>query len=314
MSYKKLFWGILLVIIGLLFILKNMSVIYFDWWTILKMWPLLLILWGISLLPMKDYVKVILSLVALAVGFLIVSKYDTRERPFSHWRDHNSEWSYDDNNENDTTLYSGEYQELFQTYDSAVQFATLNFDAAAGKYRISDSLLTDKLLLFRKRGNIGDYSMTSNDDGGRRNIDLNIEESVVKLKNTGNDVQLYLNPDPTWDFEFEIGAADIDFNLSKFKIGNLNVSGGASSIKLKLGGNVPMSNVNVEAGAASIRIDVPESAGVEIKTETVLTSRNFPGFNRISKGHFRTDNFSTADSKIVIKVDAGVSSLDVNRY
>lgn len=315
MSYRKLFWGILLVIIGLLFILKNMGVIFFDWWTIWRMWPLILILWGIALIPVKDYIKLILSLVAIAAGFILVSKYDTSDRPFMHWNKHGHNWSYNsDYDDNDSTYYSEDFQELFQDYDSTITAATLNFDAAAGDYRIADSLITDKLLLFRKRGNIGDYSMTTNDDAGVRNIDLKINESNVKLENRGNEVQLYLNQQPAWNFNFDIGAANIDFDLSKYKVNKLDVEGGASSINLKLGDLVPESIVNIEAGAASIDIDVPTTAGVEIKTETVLTSRNFPGFRKISKGHYKTDNFETATSIILIDVNAGVSSLNINRY
>lgn len=312
MSYRKLFWGILLVIIGLLFILKNTGVIWFDWWTIVRLWPLILILWGISLIPLKDYIKLILSLVAIGVTFLVVSKFDNREKPFMHWHSPNSDWSFSYDNDSDTT-YNDEFQELYQSYDTALTNATLSFEAAAGDFRLSDSLLTDKLLLFRKKGNIGDYSMTSSDEEGRRNIELRIDDSEIKLKNEGNMVSLFLNPEPVWDFDFDIGAANINFDLSKFKIGNIDVDGGASSIALKLGANTPESRVKIDAGAASIDIDVPENAGVEIRTETVLTSRDFKGFKKISKGLHRSDNFDSATSKIFIDVNAGVSSLDISR-
>lgn len=317
MSYKKLFWGILLVIIGILFILKNMGLIFFDWWTVVRLWPLILILWGISLIPVQGYIRLILSLVAIAVTFILVSKFDRNERPFLGWHNDHKKWEYrweDNNDEENDSTWSNEVQELFQTYDSTMKEATLTFDAAAGDFKLSDSLLSDKLILFKKRGNIGDYSMTSSDEDGRRIVNLSIEDSDIKINKYSNKVQLYLNPQPVWDFKFEVGAANIDFDLSNFNIASLGLEGGASSMNLKLGDKNPMSKVNIEAGAASIDISVPTTAGVEINTETVLTSHNFPGFKKISKGQFRTDNFSTAPSKIIIEVDAGVSSLSVNRY
>ncbi len=313
MSYRKLFWGILLVIIGILFILKNLHLIYFDWWTVIRLWPLILILWGISLVPIQSYIKLILSLLAIAVTILVVSKYDRNEHPYFGWHNNHDKWSYSWDSDDDSTI-TNNTQELFQTYDSTMKAATLTFDAAAGDFKLSDSLLTDKLILFRKKGNIGNYSMTSSDEEGRRIVNLNIEDSNIKLNNRSNMVQLYLNPQPVWDFKFEVGAANIDFDLSNFYIASLGVEGGASSMKLKLGDKNPLSQVNIEAGAASIDLSVPSSAGVEINTETVLTSHNFPGFNKVSKGQFRTDNYGSAASKIIIKVDAGVSSLTVDRY
>lgn len=320
MSYKKLFWGILLVIIGILFILKNTGLIYFDWWTILRLWPLVLILWGISLIPVKDSVKLILSLVAIALAFLLISKFDKRDKPFWHWNRDNDRWSYKydyEDEENDSSTYSdftGNHQELFQAYDSTIRTAKLSFDAAAGDYKLSDSLLTDKLLLFRKKGNIGNYSMTSDEEQGRREIRLKIDDSRVKFKNQSNIVQMYLNPEPVWDFDFDIGAANINFDLSSFNVANIDLDGGASAINLKLGSKSSRTNVDIDAGAASIDINVPSSAGVEVKTETVFTSRNLPGFNKIANGLFRSDNFNSSSSKIMIEVDAGVSSLNVKRY
>jgi hypothetical protein len=76
MSYRKIFWGVILVMIGTLFILKNIWMIYFDWLTIWRLWPLILILWGISLNPVKDYLKLIFSVLAIAISVFLVNRYD----------------------------------------------------------------------------------------------------------------------------------------------------------------------------------------------------------------------------------------------
>ncbi len=314
MSYRKLFWGILLVIIGILFILKNMGVVAFDWWTIANLWPLVLILWGISLIPARDYIKMILSLIAIVITFAIVSKYSDDNKPIVHW-DKDSDWEFNfDDNDSDTAWDDSNTQILYQPYDSSMQYATLKFQAAVGNFKLSDSLLTNELVLFRKKGNIGNYSLTSSGEDGRQVVDLNIEDSKVKVKNRGNLVNLYLNRAPVWDLDFEMGAANIEFDLSPFKTENIDIEGGASSINLKLGNLVPRSEVNIDAGAASIDLSVPKDAGVEVKTETVLTSRNLEGFNKVSKGHYKTENFNTAKTTILINVNAGVSSVNITRY
>ncbi|MBK6967443.1 MAG: hypothetical protein IPH20_26985 [Bacteroidales bacterium] len=312
MSYRKIFWGVVLVLIGILFILKNVGVIFFDWMTIWRLWPLILILWGISLIPVKDYLKLIFSVVAIGLSFLLVSRYDKTGYYSFGWDGNNR--SYEKNWDDGDWKEGTDEQELFQSYDSGIQRVQLNLEAAAGDFRLNDTSPSDKLLTFRKKGNIGNYSMTSDDDSTVRTINLKIEDSKVKFHNQGMRVELGLNPKPVWDFNLDIGAASINFDLSKYKIGKLSIDGGASSIEMKLGDLSELTEVDIAAGASSINISIPESAGAELKTETVLSSRNFKGFKKVSDGLFRTENFNDAAKKITISIDAGVSSIDVNRY
>ena len=312
MSYRKIFWGVVLVLIGILFILKNVGVIFFDWRTIWRLWPLILILWGISLIPVKDYLKLIFSVVAIGVSVILVSTFDKSGYYSFGWDGNNHR--YEKNWEDDNWKEGTAEQELFQTYDSVIQRVELNLEAAAGDFRMSDDTPDDKLLTFWKKGNIGNYSMTSQDDSTTRVINLKIEDSQVKFHNKGMQVKLGLNQKPVWDMNFDIGAASIDFDLSNYKVGKLSIDGGASSIDIKLGDLSDLTEVDIDAGASSIDIQIPESVGAELRTETVLSSRNFQGFKKISQGLFRTDNYDKSTKKITVDIDAGVSSVDINRY
>lgn len=311
MSYRKIFWGVVLVIIGTLFILKNVGLIFFDWGTIWRLWPLILILWGISLIPVKDYLKLIFSVAAIGLSILLISRYDKSGYYSFGWDGSRHSFDYDPD---DKWSSGSEDQQLFQSFDSAIQRVDLKLEAAAGDFRLSDTTPADKLLTFSKKGNIGDYSMTSEDDSTMRVISLKINDSHVRFKNNGNRVRLGLNTKPIWDFDFDIGAASIRFDLSKYKVGKLNIDGGASSIDIKLGDLMDVSNINIEAGASSIDLNIPESVGAELKTETVLSSSNYEGFNKVESGLYRTKNFNQAVKKIFIEIDAGVSSLNISRY
>ncbi len=312
MSYRKIFWGVVLVLIGILFILKNVGIIYFDWFTIWRLWPLILILWGISLIPVKDYLKLIFSVASIGLAILLVNQYDKTGYYSFGWDHHNNRIENSDDGEEWSD--SSEAQELFQSYDSTIQRVTLNLDAAAGDFRISDTVADDKLITFEKKGTIGNYSMTSEGEGADREINLKIEDSKVKFHNKGMRVKLGLHQAPVWNCNFDIGAANIDFDLSPYKVEKLSIDGGASSIKVRLGNLNPITEVDIDAGASSISIDIPKDSGAEITTETVLSSRRFDGFRKAGDGIFRTDNYNTASKKIRISVDAGVSSVDVNRY
>ncbi len=311
MSYRKIFWGVMLVLIGTLFILKNVGVIYFDWVTIWRLWPLILILWGISLIPVKDYLKLIFSVAAIGLSILLVNRYDKTGYYSFGFRDHGPHIEWDDSRD-----YNGDdvSQEMFQPLDSALTRVELKLEAAAGDFRINQDQPEDKLLTFEKHGNVGNYSMTSRDEDSTRFIDLKIKESNVRIKNRGNRVKIGLNPNPVWNFDLDIGAANVDFDLSPYKVEKLKLDGGAASMKIKLGDLSDLTNVKIDAGAASIDIRIPEGAGAEIDTDTALTSRNFKGFDKVKNGLYRTPGFDNASKKFYIEIDAAVSSLNIERY
>ena len=50
MKTKQLFWGVLLIALGLLIFLNNIGQISWDWEELIKFWPLFFVLWGISLM------------------------------------------------------------------------------------------------------------------------------------------------------------------------------------------------------------------------------------------------------------------------
>ncbi|GAB1405020.1 hypothetical protein MASR1M74_21990 [Lentimicrobium sp.] len=313
MSYKKIFWGVVLVLIGIMFILKNVGIIYFDWVTLWRLWPLVLILWGISIIPAEDYLKLIFSVVAIVFAVILVNRYD--DSGYYHFRfdrkDRQRGWN--DNRESYQESYD-EGQPLSQPYDSAIQQAELKLEAAAGEFKLAEDIDDNMLLTFYKQGSIGNYSMTSRDDSTKRYIQLNLQEGKIKMSNRGNRVKIGLNQRVSWDFDLDIGASSIDFDLSKYKVGLIDIDGGASSIDLKLGDQSPETYLNIAAGAASISIKIPETSGAEIKTETALSSRNFSGFNKIQNGLYRTPDFEKTTHKIYIEFDAAVSSLNVKRY
>ncbi len=54
MRVSTLFWGILLVLIGGLFLLNNLGVLDVNWDTIWRLWPMILVFWGLSILVGKQ--------------------------------------------------------------------------------------------------------------------------------------------------------------------------------------------------------------------------------------------------------------------
>jgi hypothetical protein len=306
MKTKNIIWGLILVLIGVLFILKNLDIIYFSWYSLWKLWPLLLMMIGVTILPVKDSIKVVLAIVVLiAAAFFLVYFPDFHAR--------NNDRPIDNSQNNISEPDSKEIdQRIFEVYDSSITEAYLKFDAAAGDFTINQT--TNELFEFEKDGNLGRYTYAIKDLGAKREISIDLEEGRIIRTDLKNKVSIKLNPNPAWDIKVDVGAANIELDLSSFKIQKLDIAGGASSINLRLGNLQADSKIKINSGASSINIKIPREFACEVNTSTVLSSKELNEFDKVGSGTYVTPGFSDKAKNIVIDVEAAVSSLTVERY
>lgn len=308
MKTKHIFWGILFISFGLLWLLDRMLYLNVEWDFVWKLWPVVIILWGISLIIGNNIIKAIIT--GLTAFILALAIFTSIKFGIIH-TGNGIEWTIDDKNSTDRYGIS-DYSE---SYESNYKKASLHFDAGAGTF-ISHDTTTD-LFFASTEGRKDNYTLTKSGEGD--NIDLNFNMGKGKVnffhfKKLRNRVDFRLNSLPVWDLDFNLGAASIDFDLSPYKTEKIAIDMGAASLKLKLGDRADETRLTIDAGASSIDINVPEGAACEIKTDASLSSKHINGFNKINDDLFRTDNFETAKKKIYISIESGVSSIKVNRY
>ncbi len=309
MKYSNFFWGAILIILGCLFILKNVGLVYFNWGSILRLWPLLLVLWGISVLPIRNFFKFILTIVTIVLALVLV--FNTPY--YWHWNgfQHGPKWEY---RHDDDRYFKDrwENQEINEPYNENIKYADLKFDAAIGDFVINEE--SSELMEFEKEGNLGPYSFSTKSSYDRKTLILDLKRNKFIGSNLENKASIKLNPNPVWDMDIDVGAADINLDLTPFKIQNLEIDGGASSINIKIGDKYDNVKLGIDAGASSIRIKVPEEAGCKIDASTFLTSRNLEEFEKIKKGLYQTENFETSTNKVYISINAGITSFIIKRY
>lgn len=307
MKSKDIFWGVLLVGIGLMFLLRNFDVITFDWHVFRSLWPVLIIILGVALLPVSSFVRVILAMIIVAGSIIFVSVQKPESNHFFRFQDKFS-WDWEDETDED----SWNQQVLTEGLNPDLSHAVLEMDAAAGKFGMES---TDEYLFkFENSGNLGKYNLVSEEAGNSAILRLKMEERKFTKVNKSNNATIYLNTEPIWDISMDAGAASINFNLQDFKVDKIDIDGGAADINLKLGDRNENTNVRINTGAASVFVEVPQSSGCEIYTSTVLSSRTFEGFQYEGDNFYRTENFDDASKKITLRIDAAVSSLKVIRY
>ncbi len=112
---------------------------------------------------------------------------------------------------------------------------------------------------------------------------------------------------------FEIGAAEVDLDLSELQVRDLVIKTGASSTAIKLPDGAGATSVTVEAGAASLDITVPEGVAARISADSGLSSV-IVDQNRFPKqaGVYQSPGYDSAGNKADIRIESGVAKVEIH--
>ncbi len=131
MKPKHVFWGLFLVTLGTLILSKQFCNRQFRSFGLWKLWPLALILWGISFIINKDFVKVLFAgVIAIVLALSIYGAGQSFLNIFD--KDIDFEFADGDNYINfyaDTTIY-------IESFDQKIKNADFKIDAGAGSFNI----------------------------------------------------------------------------------------------------------------------------------------------------------------------------------
>ncbi|MBC7913267.1 MAG: hypothetical protein H7Y07_04000 [Pyrinomonadaceae bacterium] len=313
MRTEKIIWGLILVFVGGILLLQNFGVIDFYWQVIFRFWPLVLILIGANLLVSNNDSKtgaiISVLLTVFALGFIAYKGITTKESEDSHW-------SYDfDDNKGEPDFDNPHKNTTFaEPYKLGTQKAVLNISGGATEYFLTDT--TDSLFEASVNKHFGKYSLLSTKKDSSQVLDFKMSgKSKWNFKHdNGNRVHLSLNTYPVWDINVKMGAGTTEFDLTPFKIHNLNIEGGAASFEVKLGNPEKVTTVSIETGVSDIDISIPATAACKINSDSGLSSNDFEGFKKQADGSYTTSNFNKTSNVIILNLEGGLSNFQVSRY
>lgn len=267
-----------------------------------KLWPVVLILLGVSVILKNNTAKVILAgLSALLIAAIIFSIFS---RHFHWFHGKKSKHTYT-------------VEKFVAPYDSDIKKMSLDFESGVGEFNISSLNDDEALLKVYSDGGESNFEFDTSSAGDSFAVAVKLEDIKLNFdeehrNHFQTDISLHKNL--VYDLELGVGAAKLDCDLEALQVRNLKLEAGASDVKISFGyyyeGDV---HVKISSGAASVRIKLPEDAAVEIKTDLALSSFDFDGINEVSDDTYRTNGFNLADKKFYIKIEGGVSSIDVDR-
>lgn len=301
MSSGKMFWGVIFLIIGLLILLGNFGILQFESAYIWRLWPLILIFFGAASLVGSLRARwIILGIVIIIAGILIATGPFIKGRQYKYFLRNSSG--------------AATSQELSEPYDLTIKNASLVFNSGAGDFYLEGT--TDQLITASTKVSDGLYNMETTGSGSSKATTLTFgkQNSHIWLWDNKNTVRMSLNPNPIWNLDFNLGAANINFDISACIVNDLRISSGAVTQQIKLGELADTLRFTLKTGASSTHILVPTGAGAEVQVSSALNSNNFSGFDKISSGTYRTSNFNDAVKKIYINIDSGASTINIDRY
>ena len=332
MRNDKLVPGLILVLIGSLFLLHNYGFLHFHWMNFVYLWPIFIIMGGVNLLfahnrsPWATAIKI--GVVIAGFALIVFGTFGNRYRFWpNHWTYHDSDNSFDDDDDDDdsdSTMTSNgkitkiEGNSVFnEPFNSSVKVARLNVSGGGTTYNLSDT--TNQLFAATTREFVGKYDFSHHSEDSVYVMDFKMRKNSGNNfswgdKDKSNSATFRLNPNPEWEFDVETGATKLDFDLSKFKVRSFKIHGGAASFDIKLGQPLASTTVEVSTGVSSVDINIPQSAACRITTDSGLSNNKFNGFDKKDDNTYETAGFANARNKIYIKMKGGLSDFRVNRY
>lgn len=323
---SNIFWGAILIVLGFLFLGTNLDWFELNWTfrKIAQFWPIMLILAGVAAFfshKKSIYNATSALLIAFAIPLGIFTCVDDGVKEI---KDEISDginididdFDDDDSSKSDTTKGNRNKQYFAVEMTPEVKEATLRLGGGAAEFDLEESpnrlFEATTFLNFKNGYTLEEETNTENKviNFSMKNKDFNFGEEYK----INNNVLLKLSTSPIWNIEMGIGAGELDFDFSNYKVKKLEIETGAASIDIKLGDKQDKVDIDIESGVASVKIKVPESVGCEIKMDGALNAKDFDNFEKIKDGVWQTKGFNKATKKIYLNVDSGLSSLKVDRY
>jgi hypothetical protein len=307
MKTERIFWGIILVFVGTIFLLENFDVIDFSWGYVWRFWPILLIITGVNILFSRYNNKtgaIIIGIVTI-IGLGLMTYKGLERNPYGS----EERWFDDSSTENlsSESTYTEDYEDRFTHAKLDISGGANYFESHQATERLFEAHLSEtKNNYVLKKTDADSLVNLSFKSGGAKGFRFE-EESFGKVK-------MMLSPLPIWDIHLKMGAGEANFDFKDFKVKKIDLKGGAAEFNLTLGDLMDTVNVNAETGIAAVKIKIPENVGCVIKNSSGLSSKHFEGFTEKGKGSYETPNFNTSAKKIYIVLKGGLSDLQVTRY
>ncbi len=299
MNRRGFFKGSIIILLGLILLANNFQILPWGvWYELMRLWPVILIAVGTHFIFRKSslsFLQIFPPLIVIAAigGAIYLSQF------------------------------GGNYQKVDQMFrfeqplspdltraSISISFGAGRLSLEGGSTHLFDGdLVTPSWLRPKMRYKVIDREglLELTEEGGRDGF---------RFRPSGKDHSwdLRLNNEIPLALTIKTGASSNYLDLSFLKVTYLELDTGASNSEIKFADSVSI-RAKIHAGASVIKLLIPQTIGTRIKADPPLTSSNLMelGFRK-EKDVYTSKNYPTAETRVDLDLDVGVSSLSVELY
>ena len=297
--------GIILIAIGIIALLVTFFDVDIVWSELAKFWPVFIIIFGVSLLPLNKVLKSVSVIVIILISCLI------------YCNEVNGNENTSDEMTSEVLLEEEiETQEFFAPFKDNITEASVEINYGAGVLYLNSPVA--ELVKARNMSDKISQNFYLEYEGSHAEILFDVEDDNYQVNNVdevkSNRFDISLNEAPIYDFELNLGACEMNFDFSEYKVSDIEINSGASNIDIKLGELFDSTRIVISTGVSKIRIGIPNNSGCRVECESVLSLKDFDGFVKKSSNVYETSNYSSAENNIEIEFEGAMSEIKVYRY
>jgi len=301
-------WPLILIVVGSVFLLQNVGVLAPNAWLGLwRLWPLLLVLIGVELLlghrgNLATLIGLVLAVVAIALvaGSLgVPGLTNPRSNQATVTRSETQVLRGADE-ANVTVRFGAGELDLGPLLDGSPDaLATMTYDGPAdtapeSQYSVAGG--TGRLnyqLSGRTAGFVPFF-------GGRSRPDARLDVNIA--------------PTVPVNLTVQTGATAARLDLSRLRVGTLDVALGAADTWIRLPESAGTTSAHINGGATSLSLEIPDGVAAQIRASGGLNTLNVDQdrFPPAGDGVYRSPDYQTAQNRVDLTIETGVSSLRIN--
>ncbi|HEY5540895.1 MAG TPA: DUF5668 domain-containing protein [Coriobacteriia bacterium] len=302
--------GVGTVLIGLVLLGNTTGFISWGvWWTLLTLWPVFLIAFGIAIVGRalnQSWIRMIAPVViwaALAYAVATALTGVGGVQPIAPF------------------VFQQPAADTFNLSEpvGSVRSAKLIFEGGAGDIAIAGT--SSDLVSAKGSSPFGAPGLTVKRTGDTADVVFGPGDQHAVIIGPGfaaGKVDVGMSDSVVWDATLNTGATNLDADFSNVKLSSLTLKTGVSNVDLRLG---PLAKgdsktpIVIKAGVSSVTVRIPKGVESRVMATNGLSSLDVSGdLKQQTGGAWVTPGYSAGGAGYEIRVESGVGNVSIRTY